>query len=118
MDTDEDADYPRRKPQWAGCGERPGCGADDCPTCRPGCDQSGDEDEESDADKIERLEKELAAGRRREIELSRQNAELRRHLSPPPDHTFPAVPQTPMQSLGRCEQSNERPSIVVDNGGK
>lgn len=42
--ADDDADYPRRKPRWAGCGERPGCGADDCPTCRPGCDQSGDDD--------------------------------------------------------------------------
>ena len=43
--ADEDADYPRRKPRWAGCGEHPGCGADDCPTCRPGCDQSGDDEE-------------------------------------------------------------------------
>jgi len=81
---DDESDYPRRRPRWSGCGEYPGCGADDCPTCRPGCDQSGDDDDAPAPEEAEETQP-----------LSTTN--------------FPAAPQ--LKAMEEPEQSFQRPSI-------
>lgn len=83
--ADEDADYERPAPRWSGCHEYPGCGADDCPTCRPGCNQSSEsespDESETPADTIAQLESELDNTRAYCVKVMQENMDLKNRHS-------------------------------------